>query len=182
MPAYFRRDDFVDAVIFGYSIPNIAVTYLMQPGLTPATVYANSTGAGGAVGNPQFTDGLGHAVAYVAAGIYTIVYSGEQIQTMTLPDQTIGAGGSGGSSVTFFAGVPAGAIDGVNRVFTLPVLFNPSQIVVWLNFPLIANVGYAASWAFGLLTIVYTNAPQAASGSAGSVPADQVYIQGAYES
>ena len=178
--SYFRRDDFVDAAIFGYSIPNIAVTYLMQPGLTPATVYANATGAGGAVANPQFTDGLGHAVAYVAAGTYTIIYSGEQIQTMTLPDQSIG--GAGGSSVTFFAGVPSGAIDGVNRVFTFAVPSDPLQFSVWLNFPLIVNVGYTASWATETLTIVYAVAPQAASGSAGSIPADSVYVQGAYES
>ena len=176
MPAYFRRDDFVDAAIFGYSIPNIAVTYLVQPGLALAAVFSGPSG--GATTNPQFTDGLGHAVAYVAAGIYTIVYSGEQIQTMTLPDQSVGAGGSGG--VTVFAGIPSGTIDSVNRVFTLAVPSSPLQDTVWLNFPLIVDVGYTATWATGTLTIVYAVAPQPASGSAGSIPGDNLYVQGLY--
>ncbi len=177
MPLYFRRDDFVDAAIFGYSIPNIAVTYYVQPSLTLAPVFTGPTG--GATTNPQFTDGLGHAVAYLSAGTYTIVYSGQQIQTMTLPDQVVGGAGGGGSAVTFFAGVPSGTIDGVNRVFTFAVAVNPSFLIVTLNYPLKVNVGYTVSWASGTLTIVYANAPQAASGP---VPADELAVQGAYES
>ena len=172
MATYYRRDDFVDAAIFGYSIPNIAVTYLTQPGLTPAALYSSSTG--GAVSNPQYTDGLGHAVAYMLAGLYTIVYSGEQIQTMTLPDQAVGPGSGSGS--TFFAGTPTGTIDGTNRVFTFAVPSSPLQLTVWLNFPLIVNQGYTSSWASGTLTITYAVAPQ----PAGSVAGDVLYVQGAY--
>lgn len=160
MASLIRRDDFVEMAI-GYAVPNCAVTYLVQPGLTPASVFSDPAGLVPAA-NPQLTDGLGHASAYMAAGTYTITYAGAQIQTLTLPDQTVGGtgGGGGGSTVTTFAGIPAGTIDGVNRVFTLtnagtPLTSNPSQVEVWLNFPLVVSVGYTIS---GTL-IAYTVAP-----------------------
>lgn len=156
MPTYFRRDDFVQNAL-GYAIPNVAVTYYVQPSLTLATVFSGPSG--GAATNPQLTDGLGHAEAYMAPGQYTITYSGAQIQTLTLPDQEVGGSGSG-STVTVFAGIPQGTQDGVNRVFTLtnagvPLTSAPSQAEVWNNFPLVLNVGYTLTG----VTIVYTTAP-----------------------
>jgi hypothetical protein len=156
MPTYFRRDDNVQMAI-GYAIPNIAVTYYTQPGLTLAEVFSGPEG--GAAANPQFTDGLGNAVAYMVPGEYTITYSGAQIQTQTYPDQNVGGGGSG-STVVPFAGTPEGTIDGVNRVFTLtnagtPLASAPTQAEIWNNFPLVVDVGYTLSG----VTIVYTVAP-----------------------
>lgn len=167
MPTYFRRDDFVQNAL-GYAIPNVAVTYYVEPGLTLATVYSGPTG--GAATNPQLTDGLGHAEAYMAAGQYTITYSGTQIQTLTLPDQNVGGGGGSGSTVTVFAGVPQGTQDGVNRVFTLtnagvPLTAAPTQLEVWSNISLVVNVGYTISG----VTIVYAVAPQ---------PTDTIWAQG----
>jgi hypothetical protein len=156
MPTYFRRDDTVQNAI-GYAVPNIAVTYYVEPGLTLATVFSGPEG--GAATNPQFTNGLGQAAAYMPSGQYTITYSGAQIQTLTLPDQNVGGEG-GGSTVTIFAGRPQGTQDGVNRVFTLtnagtPLTSPPSLAEVWNNFPLVVNVGYTLSG----VTIVYTVAP-----------------------
>lgn len=170
---YFRRDDTVQNAL-GYAIPNIAVTYYVEPGLTLATVYADPNGVT-QISNPQFTDGLGHTAAYMAAGEYTITYSGSQIQTLTLPDQDVGGSG-GGSAVTVFAGTPQGTIDGTNRVFTLtnngtPLTSAPTQLDVWLNAPLVVNVGYTISG----VTIVYAVAPQPA---AGGVAGDTIWAQG----
>lgn len=158
MPAYFRRDDFVQMAI-GYAVPNVAVTYYTQPGLTLAEVFSGPEG--GAASNPQFSDGFGHAIAYMAAGLYTITYSGAQIQTLTLPDQDVGASGGGGSTVSVFAGTPSGTIDGVNRVFTLtnagtPLVTAPTQAEVVLNVPLVPGVGYTLTG----VTIVYATAPE----------------------
>lgn len=177
MPTFFRRDDFVESGI-GYAIPNVAVTYYLQPALTLASVFTGPSG--GVATNPQFTDGLGHAVAYMGAGQYTIVYSGAQIQTLTLPDQNVGGSGSG-STVTLFQGIPAGTVDGVNRVFTLtnlgtPLTTAPTQVtptfngtVQELNAP--GPNGYTISG----VTIVFNTPPQPA---AGGVAADRIYVQG----
>jgi hypothetical protein len=157
MPTYYRRDDDVQNGL-GYAIPNIAVTYYVQPGLTLATIYNDANGDE-VIANPQYTNGLGQAAAYMAAGQYTVTYSGAQIQTETFPDQDVGGSG-GGNTVVPFAGIPSGTQDGVNRVFTLtnagtPLSSAPTQQDVWCNFPLVENVGYTISGT----TIVYTTAP-----------------------
>lgn len=161
MPTYFRRDDSVQNAL-GYAVPNVAVSYYVQPGLTLATVYSGPEG--GAATNPQFTDGLGHTAAYMEAGEYTITYSGEQIQTLTFQDQNVGGGGSG-NTVTVFSGTPAGTIDGVNRVFTLtndgtPLTSAPTQATIWKNFPLIPDSGSGTGYTLTDVTIVYDVAPQ----------------------
>lgn len=161
MPTYFRRDDDVQNGL-GYAIPNIAVTYYVQPGLTLATVYNDANGDE-QVSNPQYTDGLGHAAAYMASGTYTITYSGAQIQTLTLPDQDVGGSG-GGSTVTAFAGIPAGTKDDVNRVFTLtnagtPLTSAPTQVEVWKNFSLVPDTGSETGYTLSGVTIVYDVAP-----------------------
>ena len=168
MPTYFRRDDYVQNGI-GYAVPNIAVTYYVEPGLTLATIYEDENGVTVA-SNPQFTDGLGHAYAYMATGLYTITYSGSTIQTLTLPDQPIGGISGVGSTITTFAGNLQGTIDGVNRVFTItnggtPLTIAPTQVTVWDNFPLANGTGYTVSG----VTVVFAAAPQ---------PGDTVYSQG----
>lgn len=114
MATYYRRDDEVQNGL-GQAVPNIAVTYYVQPGLTLATVYEDPDGLTPAT-NPQYTNGLGQTAAYMAAGFYTITYSGAQIQTLTYPDQFVSAG-TGATGVTKLTVTPAA--DGVTRIFTL---------------------------------------------------------------
>ena len=96
-----RRDDNVTNAL-GQAVPNIAVTYYLQG--TPntlATVYNSTTCTPvQGIGNPQYTNGLGLATAYLVPGLYTITYSGAQIQTQTFTDQSIGQGGGGGGLPT----------------------------------------------------------------------------------
>ena len=96
MALFYRRDDDVQNGL-GEAVPNIAVTYYSQPSLTPATIYYDPAGTMPAP-NPQYTNGLGQTAAYMAAGLYTITYVGEQIQTLTYPDQLVGPGTGGGSN------------------------------------------------------------------------------------
>ena len=116
MALYYRRDDDVQNGL-GEAVPNIAVTYYAQPGLGLATVYYDPAGTELAP-NPQYTNGLGQTAVYMLPGFYTITFSGEQIQTLTYPDQLVGpgAGGSGGA----VRELPTPAPDGVIRVFTIP--------------------------------------------------------------
>jgi hypothetical protein len=97
-----RQDNVTNAL--GQAIPNIAVTYYSQPSLAPATVFSSTTCGtstannvtcnGATCSNPQTTNGLGAAYAYLAPGLYTVTYSGAQIQTQTYVDQNIPASGS----------------------------------------------------------------------------------------
>ena len=157
MPTYYVRNDTVQNSI-GYAIPNVAVTYYTQPSLALASVFDSATG--GATTNPQYTNGLGQTTAYLAAGTYTITYSGPQIQTLTLADQVVGD--SSGSGLIPFSGTPQGAQDGTNRVFTLtnqgtPIPSNPvaGTVIAWDNYPLVEGVGFTISGT----TITYTTAP-----------------------
>jgi hypothetical protein len=116
MATYYRRDDDVQNGL-GEAMPNIAVTYYAQPGGALAAIYADSAGTV-PIANPQYTNGLGQAVAYLAAGTYTITFSGAQIQTLTYPDQVVGgAGGTPGTNTPPITPVPAA--DGTVRIFTL---------------------------------------------------------------
>jgi hypothetical protein len=117
MALFYRRDDDVQNGL-GEAVPNIAVTYYSQPSLTPATIYYDPAGTMPAP-NPQYTNGLGQTAAYMAAGLYTITYVGEQIQTLTYPDQLVGPG-TGGGGATIVKQIPTPAPDGTIRVFTIP--------------------------------------------------------------
>jgi len=114
MPTYYRRDDDVQNAL-GQAVPNISVAYYVQPSLTLATVYADSAGSS-TISNPQQTNGLGQTVAYMAAGLYTVTYSGAQIQPLSYSDQVVGAIVDGGG-VQNLTVTPAP--DGSIRVFTL---------------------------------------------------------------
>lgn len=175
MTTYWRRDDFVINPVGVYgAIPNAAVTYYAQPSLSLAVLYSDSTGDT-QIPNPQYTDGIGHAFAYMASGLYTITYSGPQLLTLTLPDQEVPPG-AGGTSGTFFAGNLLGTLDGVNRVFQIatgptgsevPIPSTPLQITVWDNFPLGLNVGFTISGT----NVIFTSAPQVG---------DFIFSQGSY--
>ena len=112
MSTFYRRDDDVQNGL-GQAMPNIAVSYYTQPGGALATIYADPSGAT-PISNPQYTNGLGQTVAYMAAGTYTVVYSGAQIQTLTSPDQIVG------EKTNTLPMTPTPAADGTVRIFTLP--------------------------------------------------------------
>jgi hypothetical protein len=185
------RDDRWVADGLGRALSGAQVFWCTQPatvGATPppsplATIYTDITGTVPET-QPIFTDGFGHAYTYLTEGVlFTVaIYHplfGEF--PIVLPDQTIGGGG-GGSTVTAFAGIPSGTIDGVNTVFTVvngatPLTAIPTQITAWLNFPLIQNIGYTLSIVGGQLKITYANPPQPA---VGSTPADNLFAQGVF--
>lgn len=181
------RDDRWLADAQGRALAGAQVWWCLQPASTSslppsptAVIYANLA-ASLTLTQPVFTDGFGHAFAYMDDSVlYTVVLNHPLFgpNPVVLIDQAIAGGGGGGTSVTAFAGIPSGAIDGTNRTFTFAVPTAPSQTTVWLNFPLIVGLGYTSSWAGGTLTIIYANAPQPASGP---VAADSVYVQGFYE-
>lgn len=96
----FSRFDITVQNGVGEAIPGAKVYFLTQPAdvdtLTPlATIYSDSIGTPET--NPQDTDGLGHAVAYVdGSQLYTIVTVSHATGTVVYPDQaTPGGGGIG---------------------------------------------------------------------------------------
>ena len=149
MALYYRRDDDVQNGL-GEAVPNIAVTYLVQPGLTPAAIYADPAGATPAT-NPQYTNGLGQTAAYMAAGTYTITYSGAQIQTLTYPDQVVASGG-GGSNLTPLRLTPAA--DGSTRIFTLSG--TPTTPTADLLFVAGSFVPYSTAYTVAGATLTWT--------------------------
>src|SRR5271168_2503 len=89
-----RRDDTV-ANTLGESIAGALVYYLgPQPvnltELTPLLpVYSDTSGT--TASNPQYTDGYGHAVAYLNDGaLFTCVYVYPNGTTIVYPDQFVG--------------------------------------------------------------------------------------------
>ena len=178
------RDDRYVTDAQGRALAGAQVYWCLQPASTVnnppsplATIYASITG-GTPETQPVLTDGFGHADAYMDDTVlYTVVVWHPLFgpNPIVLPDQTIGGAGVSGNTVTAFAGIPSGTINGTNRVFTFALASAPTQLTVSLNFPLVPGVGYASSWAAGTLTITYANAPRPA---AGGNPADAIYCQG----
>lgn len=72
---------------------------------------------------------------------------------------------SSGNTFNVFSQIPSGNINGNNEVFSLSV--TPKQATVWLNYPLIPNVGYTLSGNI----ITYSKAPQTG---------DNIYASGLY--
>lgn len=88
----------------GQVLAGVQVYFLTQPAdvssLTPlATVYSGPDG--GTVTQPLMTDGLGEFVAYLAPGVYTVVYVVPSSGTYSYPDQNIAVGGGTPGSTTF---------------------------------------------------------------------------------
>jgi hypothetical protein len=151
----------------GQAVAGARVYFLTQPanvnGLTPlANVYSSTSGTPAA--NPQITDGLGQVGCYLDnAQLYTIVVISPFIETQVYPDQNLGNSPSTSNS---FQQVPAGAIDGVNRVFTLAVV--PVLLFFQYNSGvLVKNVGYTIAGNVVTLAV----APQIG---------DSVYASGIY--
>ena len=167
----------------GRALAGAAVYYCTQPATTDAvppsplaTIYSDLNGTVGT--NPVYTDGYGHAYAYIDDSVlYTLVYVHPLFgfRPVVLIDQVIGGGGAGGLADTPFAGVPSGTIDGVNKTFTLmngtsTLTSAPTSIIVWCNFPLIKGLGFVVSTT-SPFTITFANAPQTT---------DSIYAQGYY--
>lgn len=88
----------------GQAVAGAQVYFLSQPadtqGLTPqAQIYSSATG--GAIDQPLITDGFGQFVAYLAPGVYTVVYVSAIVGTLVYPDQNIALGGGTPGSTTF---------------------------------------------------------------------------------
>ena len=100
-----RQDNVTNGI--GQAIPNVSVTYYSQPSGALATAYSSTTCTAYPGGNPQTTNGLGLTSIYLVPGLYTVTYSGAQIQTQTFVDQNIpvngATGGGGGISPTLAA-------------------------------------------------------------------------------
>lgn len=153
--ALLRRDDTVQDAT-GRALAGALVYYLSQPAnvgtLSPlAAVYSDNLGT--PEDNPQTTDGFGHAVGYLADGVlYTVVYVHPLIGEVIYADQSVG---SSGSAPNVFQNVPAGAIDGSNRVFKLSV--SPTLLFFYWN-----GVFQTPGFDFTIngATITMANAPQ----------------------
>lgn len=163
------RIDRVVQTAQGQAVAGAEVYFLTQPAdvdtLTPlATVYSSSTGAPGA--NPQITDGLGQIGCYLDNGqLYTIVVVSPFLDTQVYPDQNLG---NAPATSTTFNEVPAGAIDGTNRTFTLTV--DPTLLFLQYNQgTLQPGVGYTTAVVLGVFTITLAIAPQ---------PGDSLYASG----
>ena len=154
------RVDRVAQTAQGQAIAGALLYVLTQPAdvdeLTPlATVYSDISGTPGA--NPVVSDGLGQFAFYLDNGqLYTFVVQAPQILQQVYPDQNL-AGGAGTGS-TPFGVVPTGAVNGTNVRFTLP--FTPSLLTLWVNFPLVPNVGYTTAVVDGVFTITMAAPPQ----------------------
>lgn len=181
------RDDRWVTDAQGRALAGAQVYWCTQPANTAnnppsplATIYTDLTGDT-PITQPVLTDGFGHAWAYMDPTVlYTIVVYHPLFgpNPIVLPDQVIG----GGSSFTgaAFSGTPTGTINGTNTVFTVvngstPLTVMPESIIVWLNFPLVENVGYTLAITGGQLQVTFANPPQPA---AGGNPADTIYAQG----
>jgi len=185
------RDDRVVTDAQGRALAGAAVYWCSQPATVEAvpppspllTVYGDIGGTI-PVTQPVLTDGFGHADVYLSAGVlYTLVIYHPLFGSNPIvwPDQQIGGGG-GGSTVTPFAGVPEGVIDGVNTTFILRngstrLTALPTQMEAWLNYSQIPSVGYTVGLLGGYATIIYGTPPQPATDSS---PADAIYAQGLY--
>jgi hypothetical protein len=165
--AYYRRDDWLQNAL-GQALAGGKVYYCSQPantGVVPPSplvqVYADSSGT--AAANPQQTDGFGHAVAYLAAGTYTIVYVHPQMGTVVLTDQQVANIGTTPriQADTSAAGTIAGAINSSNTVFTLSYTPSPTNsLLLFLNgIQQIPGVSYTLSGN----TITFMNPPSAGS-------------------
>jgi hypothetical protein len=82
----------------GQAVPGAQVYFLTQPAntstLTPlATVYSNSAGTGGPVTQPLITNGFGECSAYLAQGVYTVVYISQYTGQLNYVDQNVVIGG-----------------------------------------------------------------------------------------
>lgn len=178
------RDDRYVTDAQGRALAGAQVYWCTQPVSTAsnppsplATIYTSISG-GTPETQPVLTDGFGHAYAYMDDSVlYTVVVWHPLFGTLpvVLEDQSLSR--ASGNAMSPFGGTPSGTIDGTNKTFTFAVASNPSQVTVWMNYPLVAGVGYISSWAGGILTITYANAPQPANGGS---PADSLYVQGWY--
>ena len=56
---------------------------------------------------------------------------------LSIPTETWSA-----DMANFLQGVPAGVVNGINQVFTLPGVPAPGSLIVWQNEPLIPGAGY----------------------------------------
>ena len=97
----YWRSDWTVQDASGRAVPNASVYWCVQPttlGVPPGPLAAlYSSSMGGAITNPQVTNGFGQTSAYLTAGTYTVVevWSGKIQQVY--PDQAIGVQATAGA-------------------------------------------------------------------------------------
>jgi hypothetical protein len=102
-PTYFRSDGWVKTAQ-GPAIAGAQIYVCTQPANiasppTPlALIYADPNGLVPIV-QPVITDGLGHYDFYVLPGVYTLIVSYNGVVQEYYPDQAIGLGSGGGTSI-----------------------------------------------------------------------------------
>lgn len=104
MPTVARDDRWVQDAT-GRAIAGALVYWCTQPANVVAappsplaTIYTDSTGIAPAA-NPQTTNGLGHASAYMPPGIYTVVFVYNGVIQQVYPDQAVGLSNSTANSL-----------------------------------------------------------------------------------
>lgn len=164
MATYVRRDDWLQDSM-GNVITGVDVYVCTQPSnthTTPptplATIYSDPLGAN-PVTQPLCSDGAGHVEFYAAPGIYTLLYTSPQIQTVVLsdqcivqPDNNLGPTFNSDSST---AGTITPAPDGVNRAFNLSTIPSPATSLVFM-----VNGIVQTGWTLVYATVSLAVAPQ----------------------
>jgi hypothetical protein len=164
MANFYRIDRWITDAL-GNALAGVNVAICSQPATTSTqppsplvALYADSAGVT-PVTNPLTTDGLGHAFAYLASGVYTIMSYAPGVLTVITPDQTVTspeqAGYKNDSSNT---GTITGAINGSNTVFVLSATPTPPSTLIFVLNGLI-QAGYTVSGS----TVTLAVAPSAGS-------------------
>ena len=175
---YARFDGYLTNAM-GQAISGAQVYILSQPAnpgaLTPqATLYGNSTGAGGAIAQPLRTDGgFGHAFAYTVAGTYTVVYISNTTWKASLSrSQSIGGGGGGGG------GTPAPPNFSVQFNNSLSGFGGDSSYIFNTTSKLISGNGFNSVYSPNGINLWTDQQAVTAAGTTGSVMLDQLHIAG----
>jgi hypothetical protein len=116
------RQDFTLLTALGTAVSGGSIWVCTQPantGTLPpsplANIFSDNAGAD-PVTQPLQTNGQGQAFAYMAPGVYTLVYFSNVTQELVYVDQTV----VNSATPAVIEVVPTGAVNGSNTVFTLP--------------------------------------------------------------
>jgi hypothetical protein len=164
MANFFRIDRWITDAL-GNALAGVNVAICSQPANTTTlppsplvALYADPNGVT-PVTNPLVTDGVGHAFAYLAGGVYTIMSYAPGVLTIITPDQTVTSPEQAGyNNDSSNAGTITGAINGTNTVFVLSATPAPASTLIFVVNGLI-QAGYTVSGS----TVTLAVAPSAGS-------------------
>lgn len=170
MSTYYRYDSWCTDAL-GNAIAGASVAFCSQPANTSTQppspliqLYADPNGVT-PIANPLTTDGYGHAFAYMAEGVYTVVTYSPRIETVILEDQVVTSPTSAPTtwnSDSSTAGTITGAINGTNPAFTLSGAPAPSTSLVFTVNGLVSTVVSVSGNVVNLATAPHTGSQLAA--------------------